>query len=736
MPQDKLEIQYFVALNTYYSPGDATNFSDWANGELAPEDKKGEFSNGENCGRWVKVTLGPDCDGINDGALGEDFCRGANAQWIDDQYSGAELYLIVADACPDGNAWCRDSYFHLDMSEVSVSKFEKNGTAVGNDIFDHFNNRTINWEYVKAPNYAGDIAIYMMKNAQTWWPAIGINNLENGIHNIDQWIGGQWVDAEMNGTMGQSFVLDPDNGAGTYTIRIYDADDKLVKNGRQYSFSLPAGCTPCSDAVTEVAYTTFDPTPIKTAISVDTVFFRSEFEEIGDTLALLNRGQDYTHTLSAGNDASFYQWKDGALLFSSQIPDTKNTVTKHSIELIAENSDYIVTYSITIFDALDYYTSTTSGYVYSETAGTSATNDIFEATIAPASGSATINDDFRIITGTTNSFPSGTIFLWDAGKSAKQKGLDAIVASIVFKDSINGHSPIFPLRTKYYKAIETNVGTDSIFGEQPQEIGFTVYTKGHEGTGNLWFPMKMANRPSRFPITPDTTIMSQGIYFNERNFPSISAFAKQDIQTLDLELKGIFSSLEKNFGFTRTQEIDSIEIVLSATAPSFGGFAIPEFSIDTTMEAVHEQQSDLIAGWNLVTLQIDIDSCDIPQIFPNAEQVKNDDYFFDASLPEYLNTLSAISPGMPYLVKNKISEKLTFSGIYIPNQTSALKPGWNLFSGPIDRPWDIVPLGQVGTYLIKDFSGFGNSLGAGDLHATTPGKAYFFYSEEHIVKHW
>jgi cellulase/cellobiase CelA1 len=64
----------------------------------------------------------------------------------------------------------------------------------------------------------------------------------------------------MDSDMGQSYVLSPTVAAGTqFQIRVLDASDTLINNGRVYTFSLPASCSPqCGAAYTQVSYTTGD----------------------------------------------------------------------------------------------------------------------------------------------------------------------------------------------------------------------------------------------------------------------------------------------------------------------------------------------------------------------------------------------------------------------------------------------------------------------------------------------
>ena len=50
----------------------------------------------------------------------------------------------------------------------------------------------------------------------------------------------------MDSDMGDDYIIAPTTGAGTggtqYEIRVIDASDNMVQNGRVYSFTLPSGC--------------------------------------------------------------------------------------------------------------------------------------------------------------------------------------------------------------------------------------------------------------------------------------------------------------------------------------------------------------------------------------------------------------------------------------------------------------------------------------------------------------
>jgi hypothetical protein len=254
LPQSVLDSQDFVALNVYHTPGDYAFYPRPIPESLA--DKVGMFDNGRNCGRWLQVTVGDICTGVNDGAPGQAFCR--NGEWVADAYNDATLTMLVADSCGDANAWCRDDPFHLDLARASLNRFVKDGAPVGDMFPDHWNNRRLTWEFVPAPDYTGDIRIGFLQGAQTWWGAISISHLPNGIHGVEYFAGGTWQQAQMNSDMGQSYIVAPTVQAGAdFQIRVRDATDTLINDGRVYNFSLPASCAPqCSTAYTEVTYTT------------------------------------------------------------------------------------------------------------------------------------------------------------------------------------------------------------------------------------------------------------------------------------------------------------------------------------------------------------------------------------------------------------------------------------------------------------------------------------------------
>lgn len=253
LPQADLDSQHFLALNVYNTPGDYGTEPR----PIPASDASimGMFDNGLSCGRYVQVTVGDYCTGTNDGAQNEPFCRGGS--WVADQYNGATLTFVVADSCADSNAWCRDDPYHVDLAQSSLSQFLLGGQPT-TGLPNKWNNRQVSWQFVPAPNYTGDINIGFIQGAQTWWSAIAISHLPNGIHGVRYYANGVWQSGTMDSDMGDDYIIAPTSAGGSqYEIQVIDSTDTLLNGGEVYSFSMPSSCgTQCSAAYTAATYTT------------------------------------------------------------------------------------------------------------------------------------------------------------------------------------------------------------------------------------------------------------------------------------------------------------------------------------------------------------------------------------------------------------------------------------------------------------------------------------------------
>lgn len=258
VPQAFIDSQNFVALNVQNDPGNYSLTLSRPISTTGPNAADiGVWNNGLNCGRWVHITMGSNCNGTNDGSQNEPFCRGGLG-WIPDQFNGAEIDSVVADSCQDENSWCRDDPYHLDQAQAQLGNYTLNGEPVG-DIFPNFwNNRQISWYFEPAPNYTGDINIGFLNGANAFWSAISITHLPNGIHGVQYLLNGVWTAAVMDADLGDDYIVLPTVAGGTqYDIQVFDVTGALINNGRIYSFSYPASCgSSCTPALTPITYTT------------------------------------------------------------------------------------------------------------------------------------------------------------------------------------------------------------------------------------------------------------------------------------------------------------------------------------------------------------------------------------------------------------------------------------------------------------------------------------------------
>eukprot|EP00727_Mastigamoeba_balamuthi_P014745 m51a1_g9897 hypothetical protein (381) ;mRNA; f:61254-62755 len=231
------EAKDYVALNVQDSPG---SYNDFPDRPLTDKSKIGVWDNGRNCGRFVRITIGDYCDGKNGGGPNEGFCKPGTLK--QDEFNGATLDLVATDSCHDSNGWCRDDRNHLDILTASLSRFHMKDGSLSTGLPNKWNNRQIHWEWVKAPNYKGDIKVALYGQSMQWWACLVISHLPNGIHGVEWLQNGQWVKLNNLKDNGQVWEIKP-NGQPLSTIRfrVYDVDDKLIMGGREYEITMPQG---------------------------------------------------------------------------------------------------------------------------------------------------------------------------------------------------------------------------------------------------------------------------------------------------------------------------------------------------------------------------------------------------------------------------------------------------------------------------------------------------------------
>jgi hypothetical protein len=254
VPGNIQDTQNYVALNVQNDPGNYT--LTLARPIVAPYlGDIGLFNNGLNCGRYLHVTMGNACEGTNDGTADEPFCRD-DADWVADQFNGAELDMVVQDSCQDGNSWCRDDPYHLDLNQNVIDDFLLNGVAVG-DLFENWSNRQLIWYFEEAPNYTGDINIYVNQGSGAYSTQVILTHLQNGLHGVNYYTNGAWATGTMVSDNGSVYTILPTVTAGNqYQIQVLDVSGALINNGRIYSFTLPSSCGTNCNSITQVTYTT------------------------------------------------------------------------------------------------------------------------------------------------------------------------------------------------------------------------------------------------------------------------------------------------------------------------------------------------------------------------------------------------------------------------------------------------------------------------------------------------
>lgn len=143
------------------------------------DDKVGIYNNGKNCGRWVKVTLGNQCEEKNWGS-------GCKEEYKD-EYSGKSFYAMVVDSCNANEAFCGTDPNALSVSADALKQ-------VGDGVVNPWNNREVKWEFVDNPN-SGPVQFYFGAGANIWWMPFYAVNLPRGISKIQRFFNGAWVDA-------------------------------------------------------------------------------------------------------------------------------------------------------------------------------------------------------------------------------------------------------------------------------------------------------------------------------------------------------------------------------------------------------------------------------------------------------------------------------------------------------------------------------------------------------------
>lgn len=145
-------------------------------------------------------------------------------------------------------------------------------------------------------------------------------------------------------------------------------------------------------------------------------------------------------------------------------------------------------------------------------------------------------------------------------------------------------------------------------------------------------------------------------------------------------------------------------------------------------------------GWNFVSIGFEPEERAISQIFHNATMVKNDDNFYDSSLPSMFNTMQEIESGKAYLINNSTEETISITALPYIVKTDTLQAGWNLIGYPYASGCHKTEaLNELGDNLhtIKNFDAYylsDNPLS--NLNELEPNKGYFIKVNEDAILAW
>lgn len=142
------------------------------------------------------------------------------------------------------------------------------------------------------------------------------------------------------------------------------------------------------------------------------------------------------------------------------------------------------------------------------------------------------------------------------------------------------------------------------------------------------------------------------------------------------------------------------------------------------------QNISLHQGWNLISFNLIPADNSIDALFNGMpiRTIKTMDSFWDASLPEYFNSLHSLTPGEGYLVFMNSPSTLLVSGNPLSTVSSPFGTGrWQLTGTPYQTS---TPFSQVlnasNCEIVKDFEGFWTPDGANQsIESFEPGNAYF-----------
>ncbi len=149
------------------------------------------------------------------------------------------------------------------------------------------------------------------------------------------------------------------------------------------------------------------------------------------------------------------------------------------------------------------------------------------------------------------------------------------------------------------------------------------------------------------------------------------------------------------------------------------------------------QSSDLVQGWNMISLYVTPTDNSIASIFSglDVDIVKNNDGFYKFGNAAQLQSLSTIQAGEGYLVKMNAPGTLQVEGLPVESYTSSLLAGWNLLGVPQSTEKNISDF-PSSVLIIKDLDEFYSTDGSGTLLKLKPGSGYYIKTNSALSIQW
>ena len=213
---------------------------------------------------------------------------------------------------------------------------------------------------------------------------------------------------------------------------------------------------------------------------VDTLVFRSEYENVGDELLDLNDASEgaVNYKITKGNTNGYYTIDavSGVLSIDLIIPDIINDVYYDSLTITAGNNIY----NVVVVDAYDYFLETHPEYTVIETQNTIIESGSYSAYNNPwGTGSAVNGTDYRMATLAHSDNPDSTVFIWDTPSKADVFGGPSVWCynNMMWGERYNLRDNIgsFPINVGDIETLKMNFEYEQLFGLKKYNVALNQF---------------------------------------------------------------------------------------------------------------------------------------------------------------------------------------------------------------------------------------------------------------------